>query len=292
MITTDKLIICVAPLGSFMGKDMNPNIPIQPDEIAEEVYRAWNEGASIVHIHARDRSGVATTDPEVFREIDGKTRDKGCDIIIQHSTSPGRGSLAGVEDGLRALEADPEMASADIGTLVGMRRGQETVRMWTRSFIERLLKQMLEKGIKHELEIYTPGGLEEVNVMIEKGLLTKPYWISFVLDMYRSLQNVVRYSPKNLMHYVDLLPSDSMFSTIGIAAAELPATIQSILLGGHVRVGFEDNLYYRKGVLAESNAQLVQRIAGIGRELGREPATPDEARELLGISKLQNRSSR
>ena len=102
---------------------------------------------------------------------------------------------------------------------------------------------------------------------------------------------MVRYSPKNLMHYVDLLPSDSMFSTLGIAAAELPATIQSILLGGHVRVGFEDNLYYRKGVLAESNAQLVERIAGIGRELGREPATPDEARELLGISKLQNRSS-
>ena len=120
----------------------------------------------------------------------------------------------------------------------------------------------------------------------QKDLIKKPYWVSFVLDMQRTVQNVVRYSPKNLMHYVDLLPSDSMFSTIGIAAAELPATIQSILLGGNVRVGMEDNLFYRKGVLAESNAQLVERIAKLGTELGREPASPQEARRLLGIPEL------
>lgn len=286
MIKTDKLIICVAPLGSFMGKDMNPNIPIQPDEIAEEVYRAWNAGASIVHIHARDKNGIATTDPTVFREIKQKIREKGCNIIIQFSTSPGREPNAKVEDGLAPLEAGPEMASVDIGVLVVMRKDEEHFLMWSRSFVEKLLKATFDKGIKPELEIYTPGGLEEVNAMIGEGLLTKPYWISFVLDMQRTVQNVVRYTPKNLMHYVDLLPPESLFSTIGIAAAELPATIQSILLGGHVRVGFEDNLFYRKGVLAEGNARLVERIAKIGTELGREPATPEEARSLLGIPKL------
>jgi 3-keto-5-aminohexanoate cleavage enzyme len=287
MIKTDKLIICVAPLGSFMGKEMNPHIPIQPDEIAEEVYRSWNEGASIVHIHARDKNGVATTDPEVFREIDRRIREKGCGIIIQHSTSPGREPGARVEDGLRVLEADTEMATVDIGVSVGIRKDHETVYLWTRSFIEKLLKVMVEKNVKPEWEIYTPGGLEEVNVMIERGLVKKPYWIGFVLDMYRSIQNVVRYSPKNLMHYVDLLPSDSMFSTMSIAATELPATVLSILLGGHVRVGFEDNLWYSKGVLAESNAQVVARIARFGRELGREPASPDEARDLLGIPRFR-----
>jgi 3-keto-5-aminohexanoate cleavage enzyme len=287
MIKTDKLIICVAPVGSFMGKEMNPHIPIQPDEIAEEVYRSWNEGASIVHIHARDKNGVATTDPETFREIDRRIREKGCDIIIQHSTSPGREPGARVEDGLRVLEADTEMATVDIGVSVGIRKDHEAVYLWTRSFIEKLLKVMVEKNVKPEWEIYTPGGLEEVNVMIERGLVKKPYWIGFVLDMYRSIQNVVRYSPKNLMHYVDLLPSDSMFSTMSIAATELPATVLSILLGGHVRVGFEDNLWYSKGVLAESNAQVVARIARFGRELGREPASPDEARDLLGIPRFR-----
>jgi len=288
MKTTDKLIICVAPVGNIIGKDANPNIPIQPDEIAEETYRAWNAGASIVHIHARDKGGIATTDPDVFRKIGVKIREKGCDIIIQYSTAPGRNKPdAPVEDGLMSLDANPEMATADIGALVGIRGGRETIRMWTRSFIEKLLRAMLEKNIKPELEIYTPGGMEEVNVMIEKGLLTKPYWISFALDMYRRIQNVVRYTPKNMMHYVDLLPPDAMFSAFGVAAAELPVAIQSILLGGHVRVGFEDNIRYSSGVLANSNAQLVERVARISKELGRAPASPQEARQLLGMPPLQ-----
>ncbi len=287
MITTDKLIICVAPLGSFMGKDMNPNIPIQPDEIAEEVYRSWNAGASIVHFHARDENGIATTNPEVFRTIDRKVRERGCDIIIQHSTSPGREPGSDVEDGLRVLEVDTEMASVDIGVLMGMRGGQEKLYAWSRSFVEKLLTPMLEKGIKPELEIYTPGAFEEIQDMIEKGLIKKPYWISFAFDMHRTIQSVVRFTPKALMYYVDLLPADSMFSVLGIAAAELRAAVQSILLGGHVRVGFEDNLYYSKGVLAESNAQLVDRVAKIGAELGRKPASPDEARSLLGIPALK-----
>ena len=287
MITTDKLIICVAPLGSFMGKDMNPNIPIQPEEIAEEVFRAWNEGASIAHIHARDKNGIATTDPEVFHEIGFQIRKKGCDIILQYSTSPGREPGSKVDEGLRSIEANPEMASVDVGVQVPIRRGEEKLLLWTRSFVEKSLQTILEKGIKPEIEIFTPGGMEEINVYIEKSLLRKPYWINFVLDMQRTQQNSVRYTPKNLMHYVDLLPPESMFTTMGIGSSELPAVIQSILLGGHARVGFEDNLMYRKGVPAESNAQLVTRVALIARELGRNIASPDEARELLEIPKSQ-----
>lgn len=287
MIKTDKLIICVCPCGSFLMKDANPNMPIQPDEIAEEVYRSWNEGASIVHIHARDKEGKGTTNPEVFREISHLIRDKGCNIILEFSTSPGREPGAKVEDGFKVLEASPEMATADIGVSVLMRAGEERMMLWTRLFNERILKAMVERNIKPEFEVYGIGGIVEVNYLIELVSPSKPYWIDFPLDMQKTLENVTPFTPKNLMNLVDHLPPDSMFMAMGVAGAETPAVVQSILLGGHARVGFEDNYYYSKGILAKSNAELVARVARIGRDLGRTVATPDEARELLGIPKLQ-----
>jgi len=285
MVKTDKLIICVAPCGSFLTKEANPNIPIQPDEIAQEIYRSWNEGASIAHIHARSKEGRATTDPEVFREISRLIREKGCDIIVEFSTSPGREPTANVEDGFRVLEANPEMATIDIGVIVFMQAGEERITPWTRSFNERITRAMVERGIKPEFEVYGVGGMVEVSYLIEKIPLSKPYWIDFTLDVHRTAQNVTPFTPKNLMHLVDQLPPDSMFMTMGVAATETPAVVQSILLGGHARVGFEDNYFYGKGVLAKSNAELVARVARIGSELGREVATPDEARRLLGIPK-------
>jgi len=286
VIKTDKLIICVAPCGSFLTKEANPNIPIQPDEIAEEVYRSWNEGASLAHIHARDITGRATTAPEIFREINQRIREKGCDIIVDFSTSPGREPKSNVNDGFSVLEAGPEMASVDIGVVVFMRGGEEKITPWTRSFDERLTKAMIEKGIKPEFELYGPGGIIELNYLIENTPLTKPYWIDLVLDMQRTAQSATPFTPKNLMYLVEQLPSDSMFMTMGVASAETPSAVQSILLGGHVRVGFEDNLYYSRGVLAKSNAELVARIARIGSDLGRTIATPDEARRLLDIPRL------
>jgi 3-keto-5-aminohexanoate cleavage enzyme len=300
MIRTDKLIVCVCPVGSWVTKDVNPNAPIQPQEIAEEVYRCQNEGASIVHIHARDKDGNATTDPQVFREIDTRIRERGSDIIIQHSISTGRGSkyamksnlkfvpenldFSAAEMGLDALEPNPEMSSLDIGVSV-MIGAKERVTLWTRNFVEKAAKIMLEKGIKPEPEVYGIGGMVEVGELIKKGLLTKPYWIGFGFGMERTVQNKIPFTPKNLMHLVDLLPEDSMFTAFGIGPDETPAAVQSMLLGGHVRVGFEDNPYYSKGVKAKSNAELVARIVRIGRDLGRIIATPDEARGLLGIPK-------
>ena len=285
-------------------KDFNPNVPIQPDEIAEEVYRSWNEGASIVHIHARDKEGHATSNPNVFREIDQRIREKGCNIIIQHSISPGRGPgqvmkselkdvpenllFAAVDKGLEALDPNPEMGSLDIGVSVLTGTPGERIFLWTRSFVEKAARMMLEKGIKPEPEVYHIGGMVEVNDLIKKGLLRKPYWISFCMGMERTVQEVTPFTPKNLIHLVDQLPEDSLFTTLGIGPVETPAVTQSILLGGHVRVGFEDNPYYSKGVLAKSNAELVARVARIGRDLSREPATPNEARKLLKIPKLRN----
>lgn len=291
MIATDKLIICVAPCGSFLTKEANPNIPTSPEEIAEEVYRSWNEGASLAHIHARSNEGIATTNPEVFREITRLIREKGCDIVLEFSTSPGREEGASIEDGFRVLEAGPELASFNIGCAVFMHAGRERISPWTRSFDERMVKAMLERGVKPDFELYYGvGSLVEVKYLIENFPVSKPYWIDFPLGMQRTAQNATPYTPRNLMHLVDQLPPDSMFMTLGVGADETPAVVQSILLGGHARVGFEDNIYYSKGVLAGSNAEFVTRIARIGADLGRKIATPEEARELLGIPGLKGKS--
>ncbi len=291
MIATDKLIICVAPCGSFLTKEANPNIPTNPEEIAEEVYRAWNEGASLAHIHARNKDGMATTDPEVFREITRLIKEKGCDIILEFSTSPGREKEASVEDGFRVLEASPELVSFNVGIGVFMRGGKELLRPWTRSFGERMLKALLDRGIKPEFELH--GGVGsvavEVKYYVENFPLPKPYWIDFPLGMQRTAQNATPFTPRNLMHLVDQLPPDSMFMTLAVGADETPAVVQSILLGGHARVGFEDNIYYSRGVLARSNAEFVTRIARIGTDLGRTIATPNEARDLLGLPRLQGK---
>jgi 3-keto-5-aminohexanoate cleavage enzyme len=285
VITTDKLIVCVAPCGSFLGKEANPSIPNSPEEIADEVYRSWNEGASLAHIHARKKDGLATTDPEVFREITRLIKEKGCDIVLEFSTSPGREEGASVEDGFRVLEAAPELVSFNVGVAVFMRGGKELLRPWTRSFGERMLKALLEKNIKPEFELH--GGLSslavEVKYYIENFPLPKPYWIDFPLGMQRTAQNATPYTPRTLMHLVDNLPADSMFMTLAVGADETPAIVQSILLGGHARVGFEDNIYYSRGVLARSNADYVSRIVRIGTDLGRKIATPAETRELLGL---------
>jgi 3-keto-5-aminohexanoate cleavage enzyme len=302
MIKTDKLIVSVCPVGSWVTKEVNPNVPIQPEEIAEEALRCENEGASIVHIHARDKAGNATTDPQVFREIDNRIREKGCTIIIQHSISPGRSPQTATKSdinygpenvifgqegkGLEAFGGNPEMASMDIGIAVHT-GATERVTLWTRNFLDTIARTMLDKGIKPEPEIFNDGGMVEISELIRKGLLAKPYWIGLCFGLQRTSQNRMPYTPKQMMHLVDLLPEEALFTTAGVGPDETPAAVLSILLGGHARVGFEDNPYYSKGVKAKSNAELVTRIVRVGQDIGRKIATPDEARELLGIPPLK-----
>lgn len=288
--TTDKLIVTVATTGAFQGKEANPNLPVQPEEIAQSAYEAWNEGASTVHIHARERNNLSqgTTDPDILREIDQRIRDKNCDIIIQHSTANDYIPRLGADKRIKAIEMNPEMASLDI-TFTRMLTfgGKESINITTFPEIEYGAKAMLERGVKPELEVFNPVVMEDVYSLIKKGLLTKPYWISFVMGMQRINRAYMPYSPKLLMSLIDSLPPDSMFTVMGIATDELPATTQSILLGGHLRVGFEDNIYYKKGQLAKSNAELVARAVRIARDLGCEIASPSETREMLNIPPLR-----
>ena len=283
---TEKLIITVSPSSNFQGKEANPALPYSPQEIADTVYECWNEGAAIAHIHCRDANGVPSNDPEVFREVDRLIRAKKCDIIIQHSTAPGMKPGTTIDDGMRSVEADPEMASLSMGVGVLLRKGETRINCRPRHWIEEQAKKMMEKGIKPELEVYNMVMMEDVYALVEKGLLQKPYWMSFIMGMHRFNQNAVRFRPQALMYQIEQMPPDSMFSMIGIGLDQLPATTLAILLGGHCRVGFEDNIHYKKGELAKNNAQLVARTVRIAKELGSTPATPDEARRMLGIPPL------
>lgn len=286
MRTTDRLIITVSPSSNFQGKEANPALPYAPQEIADTVYECWNEGAAIAHIHCRDSSGVPSNDPGIFREVDRLIRAKGCNIIIQHSTAPGMKPGTTIDDGIRSVEANPEMASLSMGVGVLLRKGETRINCRPRHWIEDQARLMMEKGIKPELEVYNMVMMEDVYALVEKGLLTKPYWMSFIMGMHRINQNAVRFRPQALIYQIEQMPPDSMFSMIGIGLDQLPATTMAILLGGHCRVGFEDNIHYRKGELATNNAQLVARTVRIARELGSQPASPDEARQMLGIPPL------
>jgi len=286
---TEKLIITVAITGAFQGKEVHPNFPEQPNEIAEAVYESWNEGAAIAHIHAREQvTGKPTNDPDILRDIDRRIREKNCDIIIQHSTASDFIPHLPDDKRIKAIEMNPEMASLSVTWPRVFRfLGEEKVTMISMEDIEYSARTMLDRGIKPEFEVYSPVVMEDIYSMIAKSVVNKPYWINFVFGMRRINRGYMNFSPEMLMHLINLLPQDSLFNVTGVGNQQLPATTLSILLGGHVRVGFEDNIYYRKRELAESNAQLVARIARIGKELGCQIATPAETRDILGIPQLQ-----
>jgi len=283
----NKVIVTIAPTSNFHGKEANPALPEQPEEIARSVREAYDAGASLAHMHARDREGVQTNSAAVFREINAAVRAE-CGIIIQNSIAPAMGARRGTaEDGLQTLDAYPEMASLDMGfCVISLPGGAEYQIEWTNAFLVRAATIMQERGIKPELEIFNNSQMENARFLIDKGLLSPPFSYSFVMNMHRVNQNAVSWNPKILMAYVDTLPDQALFSTLGVGTAQHAATVQSLLLGGGVRVGFEDNIYYRRGELAKSNAHLVERIVTVVRDLGLEPATPAEARYMLGLPQL------
>ena len=279
-LPSDKVIITVAQTGALVTKKMNPNLPEQPDEIIESAYACYNEGAAIVHVHGRDKRGQNTSDPEVFREIREGINSR-CSLITQYST--GGGPNLSQEQRIECLKAAPEMASLNMGSLMRI-SGDYAGTAWSNMphEIEMYVTRMRELGVKPEMEVYNLAMLREVQSVIEKGLVEKPYYINLVLGM--RYQGACDATPRILYTLKDFLPADAIFNCTAVGPAQLPITTMAMLLGGCVRVGLEDNIYYRKGELA-TNAQLVARTVRLARELGKEPATPDEAREILSIPK-------
>ena len=288
-----KVIVTVAPTGGMAGKDQNPNLPTQPEEIAEDIARCHERGASIAAIHARRADDQATCDPEVYGRINELVRER-CDIIINNSTGGGtNGDMTAplgddleeilFEERLRGLEADPEMATFDCETMLTLFGGREILLNTSPSRCDILAERMREKGIKPEWEVMNPAHvLQDFTRLVGAGFDEPPYYVNIVLGTDRGFQGALPYTPKILQFIVELLPPEAIFNVSAIGPAQLPATTHALLLGGHIRVGLEDNNYFARGQLA-TNEALVERSVRIIRELGMEPATPAEARAMMGL---------
>jgi len=267
-----KLIITAALVGAEVTREQTPYVPYTPLEIAEEAYRCHQAGASIVHIHVRDKDGKPSQDTEIFRETMRLIREK-CDIIVQIST--GGAVTATAEERVAPLVLRPEMATLTTGTC----NFGDDVFMNSPAIVESIAKALQQHGVKPEVEVFEVGMIQNALNLVKKGLLSEPLHFDFVLGVPGAMPATA----KNLLHLVESIPQGATWTVAGIGRAELPLGVMAIVLGGHVRVGFEDNIYYAKGVLAKSNAELVARIVRIARECQREVATPDEARRILSL---------
>lgn len=289
------VIICCACNGGVQGKEANEALPETAEQIADSVYEAYRAGASMVHIHARDPDNWTrpATTTEVWLEVNRKVRERCPDIIINDTT--GGGPDMTMEERLRCLPARPEVASLNLTPDMSKFRiaarkpplpfpRDEIVYDECLPFSYQLVSQfaaeMKKRGVKPEMETYHSGGPWVMHDLIKQGLVEKPYWVQTVMGYQTSSYP----TPENVINLLRELPEGSLWLTSGIGPHQLPMTTLAIVLGGHVRVGLEDNVYYRRGEKATSNAQLVARAARLANELNRGVASPAQARQMLGIS--------
>lgn len=271
-----KVIITVAPTGAWPSKKDNPAIPLTPKEIAEDVFECWQAGAAIAHLHMRDDKGMGTMDKNLFKETVGLIREK-CDIVLNLTTS---GDLNATDDTRMAhlAEIKPELGSYDCGSMNWM---HNSLFLNPPAFLEKLGTVMNESGVKPEIEIFDGGMIYNAQYYLKKGILKAPLHYQFVLGAAGGMAATV----ENLVFLKGLIPADATWSALGIGKGHLPILYTALALGGHVRVGMEDNVIYSKGRLAKSNAEFVERTVRIIREMDKEQATSDEARTILGVTK-------
>ncbi len=267
----EKLIITVAVDGAEVTREQTPHLPITPAEIGAVAERCRGAGAAMIHVHGRLPDGTSTQSREVYAEILKEVRAR-TDVIVQVSTGGAVGMSA--EERVQPVYLRPEMASLSAGT-VNFGRG---VFMNPPDLIEHFAKTMVEQGVVPEIEAFDMGHIQNALNLVKQGILTLPLHFDFVLGVPGAIAPTIR----NLLHMSESIPEGCTWSVAGIGRAQLPLANAAILLGGHVRVGLEDNIYYTKGVLA-SNEMLVARIVRLAEELGRPVATPDEARRILRI---------
>ena len=280
-----KTIITAALTGAVTPAGYK--IPETPEQIVEEAYACWKAGAAVVHIHTRAEDGLGAMNTDAFRKIvEGIRAHKDCDVII-NCTSSGASPAhpATDEERYRHHETVPgiEMGSYDAGSFNWMPGG---VFMNTPQFLEKLGDLYMEKGIKPEIEIFDVGMLGIADYFVKKGHLPTPCHYQFCLGVLGGMPATV----ENLLYLKDHIPAGSTWSAFGVGAGHLPIMYAALALGGHIRVGLEDNVVYGKDAdgkkILATNLMLVERAVQAVKTFGNEPATPAEAREILGIKPL------
>ena len=297
----DRVIVTCAVTGGAPTAAKSRAVPVSPEQIAASVLEARNAGAAVAHIHVRDpRTGLASMDVALYREVVERVRAAHCDIVINLTTGPGSRFIPGDDDPrvggpgttLRkpldrvqhVLELLPDICSLDVGSM----NFGETGFVNTPAHLRIMAKAVADAGVKPELEVFEPGHIVLARKLIDEGVIARPPLFQICLGIPYGAPATT----ESMLFMKSLLPPDAMWASFGISRAEFPMVAQAAILGGHVRVGLEDNLYLEHGVLASGNAPLVERAVAIVRALGMEVASPDEARAIFGVRRPAERASR
>lgn len=280
----DKVVITCALTGVLANRKQCPAIPYTPEEIGQEAERAYNEGATVVHIHARNDDGSPTFATETFAAIAEEVR-KRCPVILNFSTGNLQDDTSEQEAYIR--EVKPEIAALNMGTMNYAKYSHsrkefvfDMVFPNTFTKIERLLTCMKEAGVKPELECFDTGHTNSIWPLLDMGVLETPVQFSFILGVLGGIPA----EPDALMLQARQVPADSTWEVIGIGRRQWRLVATALVLGGNIRVGLEDNFYLPNGQMANSNGELVAKAAQMTRDIGREPATIEEARAILSLS--------
>lgn len=291
-----KVIITVATTGGLHGKEANPDLPEQPEEIVRAVKESYDLGASLAHIHVRDRDGLTSADLGIYREViqgiaencPGMITQVGNGIGVRFENGrqmPGLGFTQEQRMNLLNITPRPDMLTVNAGSFHFQHKHTEVLfdnpKRWNAEFIQ----GCNERGIHTELECYDVSHIENMLKLRDLGILKGPMHLSLVLGIDGGMSA----SPRNLLTLVDAMPEGSSWQVVTIGKHQTPLSMMALAMGANIRVGFEDNVYIDQGVLARSNAQFVERAVRLARELGRQVATPAEAREMMGIHQHPSR---
>ncbi len=268
-----RTVITCAITGAEVTRKDNPNLPVTPQEIADSAFAAHQAGAAILHLHVREEDGSPTQDLNIFKKTIELVRRK-CDMVIEVTTGGAVGMT--LEERMQPLQLEPEMASLDCGT---MNFGDDCI-INTLPMMREAARAMQRLNIRPTLECFDLSHIDGAGQLIKEGLVRPPFHYGFVLNV----PGGVRYDAVTLEFFRRRIPADSYWTAMGIGGkANLMAIYSAISLGGFMRVGFEDNVYYSRGVLAESNAQLVERAVRIAGECGCQIASSDDVRQMLQL---------
>ena len=274
----DKLIISACICGAEVTKENNPAVPYTVEEVVREAKSAYDAGAALIHLHVRWDDGTPTQDKGRFQEMVDAISKECPDVIIQ----PSIGGAVGMTDLERLQSTEitptPEMATLDCGTC---NFGGDEIFINTDNTIANFGDIMQERGIKPECEVFDKGMIDLALKAAKKGHIKYPIHFDFVLGVQMTA------TVRDLVIMATSIPADSTWTATGIGKNAWGIAAATIAMGGHVRVGFEDNVYMSKGVLAKSNGEMVERVVQMAKLLNREVATPAEAREILGLAPLK-----
>lgn len=274
----NEIIITAAVTGSSPTKKMNPAVPYTPGEIADAAVESHRAGAAIAHIHVRDpETGRPAFIPELFKEVLHRIRDR-CDMIVNLTTSGlNIDGPDAIEQRLGPVFLKPDMCSLDLGSMNFQDRVFSNPPLWSR----RAAACMADNGVKPEIEVFEPGHIRQAIDLVGRGHIAgRPYF-----QLCMGVPWGIEASVESLLFMKNQLPEACRWSVLGVGKAQLPMITMGILLGGHIRVGFEDNLYLKKGILAKSNAEMVSMAVDLATRLGRDVASVDQARKILDIPK-------